>query len=203
MSVLLDLLPLAFVRFLSVVFRIRKVKRQLIVLSDYVWKFDHDKVRLSDADATGRGVVRCERKKKRGGEKKIETLKGTPIPLQQITSLTTLTSHSPNLKNSESLLLKSTPKERLLKLQIAGNKIKYFSLPDNEETSIFTQTISTQKQESLKRSMKHNKYDLTSGEVRLNRMAKGMWEKKGRVEEMVEGRRGEWEGNVGSGLLSS
>lgn len=134
LSVLLDLLPLAFVRFLSVVVRIRKVERQLIVLSDYVWKFDHDKVRLSDADATGRGgeeeeeeeeeeekwreeerwrglrrqakraseersdelnelmfliylnlsslssrlllvvVVRCERKKKRGGEKKIETV---------------------------------------------------------------------------------------------------------------------------------
>lgn len=44
---------------------------------------------------------------------------------------------------------------------------------------------------------------MSDTEKRLNRIAKEKWEKKNRVQKMVDERREEWEGNVRSGLLSS
>ena len=55
----------------------------------------------------------------------------------------------------------------------------------------------------IKRNLKHTPYTLSDTEKRLNRIAKEKWEKKNRVQKMVDERREEWEGNVRSGLLSS
>jgi hypothetical protein len=51
--------------------------------------------------------------------------------------------------------------------------------------------------------MKHTKYELNLEEKYLNRTAKEMWERKGRVAKLVESKRGGYEEGVRQGLLSS
>ncbi|GMH61262.1 hypothetical protein TrVE_jg1587 [Triparma verrucosa] len=129
-----------------------------------------------------------------------QQLKGTPIPLTSITAVSPITPLTSDLSSSERLLLNSkTPAGNLLRLRIS-DKSKYYEVG---ETEVFITTIRELKQEVIKRNLKHTPYTLSDTEKRLNRIAKEKWEKKNRVQKMVDERREEWEGNVRSGLLSS